>query len=65
MERFFVFAFDFSMAFSLMKRALTFFVLILCMLSYGQAWKPFAEDFDKLLRVLIASEWRERVLKKR
>ena len=37
---FFVFSFDFSTAFSLMKRALTFFVLILCMLSCCQAWKP-------------------------
>jgi len=34
---FFVFSFDFSMAFSLIKRALTFFVLILCMLSCCQA----------------------------
>jgi len=31
---FFDFSFDFSMAFSLIKRALTFFALILCMLSY-------------------------------
>jgi len=62
---FFVFSFDFSMAFSLMKRALTFFVLILCMLSYCQAWKPFAEEFDKLLCALTASKWRARVLKKR
>jgi len=34
---FFDFSFDFSMFFSLIKRALTFFVLILCMLSCCQA----------------------------
>ena len=34
---FFTFSFDFSMAFVLIKRALTFFALILCMLSYYQA----------------------------
>ena len=49
---FFDFSFDFSMAFSLIKRALIYFVLILCMLSYCQAWRPFAEEFDKLLRAL-------------
>jgi len=52
---FFDFSFDFSMAFSLIKRALTFFALILCMLSYYQAWKPYVEEFDKLLRALTAS----------
>jgi len=62
---FFVFSFDFSMAFALIKRALTFFALILCMLSYCQTWKPFAEELDKLLRALTTSEWRERVLKKK
>ena len=34
---FFISSFDFSIAFYLMKRALTFFALILCMLSYSQA----------------------------
>jgi len=62
---FFVFSFDFSMAFSLMNRALTFFVLVLCVLSFYQAWKPFAEEFDKLLRALIAFECQAWVLKKR
>ena len=38
---FFDFSFDFSMAFSLIKRALTFFALIICMLSYRQAWKHY------------------------
>ena len=46
---FFAFSFDFFMAFALIKRDLTFFALILCMLSYIQAWEPFTEEFDKLL----------------
>jgi len=37
---FFVFSFDFAMVFSLIKRALTFFSLILCMLSYCYACDP-------------------------
>jgi len=47
--------FDFSMAFSFIKRALIYFALILCMLSYCQAWRPFVEEFDKLLRALSMS----------
>ena len=35
-------AFDFSIAFALIKRALTFFALILCMLSYCHACEPHA-----------------------
>jgi len=58
---FFTFSFDFSMAFTLIKRALVLFTFILCMLSYYQAWRPFAEQFDKLLRALTASKWRARV----
>jgi len=46
----FHFSFDFSISFALIKRALNFFTLILCMLSYCQAWQPYAEEFDKLLR---------------
>jgi len=34
---FFDFSFDFSIAFALINRAVTFFTLILCMLSYCQA----------------------------
>jgi len=34
------FDFDFSMALALIKKALIFFALILCMLSYSQAWNP-------------------------
>ena len=40
---FFDFSFDFSMAFALIKRELTYFALILCVLSHSQAWKPHAE----------------------
>ena len=53
---FFAFSFDLSLDFALIKRALTFFALILCMLSYGQAWKLFTEEFDKLLLALTASK---------
>jgi len=60
---FFTFCFDFSMAFTLMKRALTFCALILHMLSDCQACKPFAERFDKLPRALTASTLNNRVLK--
>jgi len=59
---FFDLSFDFSMVSTLLKRALAFFALILCMLSYCQAWKPFAEEFDKLLRALTASVLDSRVL---
>ena len=59
---FFYFSFDFSRAFALIKRALIFFALILCMLSYLQAWTPFAEKFDKLLRALTVSALNSRVL---
>jgi len=61
-EYFFQFLFDFSMAFTLIKRALTFFALILCMLSYYKAWKPYTEEFDKILRALTASALNSRVL---
>jgi len=59
---FFDLSFDFSLAFTLIKRALIFLTLILCMLSYCQTWKPFAEEFNKLLCALTTSEWRARVL---
>jgi len=46
------------MAFTFIKRALIYFALILCMLSYYQAWRPFAEEVDKLLRALLMSDLR-------
>ena len=55
--------FDFSMAFDLLKRALIFFSLILCMLSYLHACEPHAVAFDKLLRALTTSNLRSRVVK--
>ena len=61
---FFAFSFDFSMAFSLIKRALIFFVLILCMLSYCHACEAHAVAFDKLLRALTTSALNSQVLKK-
>jgi len=59
----FDFSFDFSMAFDLLKRALIYFVFILCMLSYLQACEPHAVAFDKLLRALTMSSLSSRVLK--
>ena len=55
-DTFFTFLFDFSMAFPLIKGALIFFALILCMLSYCHACEPHAVEFDKLLRALTASD---------
>jgi len=61
----FAFSFDFSIAFALIKRELTLFALIFCMLSYCQAWKSYAEEFDKLLlRALTVFSFNSRVLKK-
>ena len=62
MEHIVCFLFEFSRAFSLIKRALTFFALILCMLSHSQAWEPDAEEFEKLLRALTASALNSGVL---
>jgi len=50
---FFAFSFDFSMALALLKRAITFFVVIIFMLSYCHAWKLYVEEFDRLLRALM------------
>jgi len=58
----FDFSFNFSMAFTLIKRALIFFVMLFPVLSYQQACEPHAEEFDKILRVLTASNLRARVL---
>ena len=55
--------FDYSFDFSLIKRALIFFALILCMLFYYQVWKPYAEEFGKLLRALTMSALDSQVLK--
>jgi len=52
---FFAFSFNFPMAFSLMKRTLIFFTLILYRLSYCHACEPHAATFDKLQRALTAS----------
>jgi len=54
--------FDFSMTFALIKRALTYFTLILCVLSHSQAWKLYSEEFDKLLRALTMSGQKYQVL---
>jgi len=62
-NNFFSFSYDFSMVFIFIKRALIYFVFILCMLSYLQAWKPFAEEFDKLKRALTMSSLSSWVLK--
>jgi len=51
---FFDFSFDFSMVFALLKSALTFFIVIILLLSYSDAYEPYAEEFDKLLRALTA-----------
>ena len=59
----FDFSFDFSMAYSLIKRALIYFILILCMLSYFQACEPHVVAFDKLLHALTTSDLSSRVLK--
>jgi len=42
----FAFSFDFSMAFPVLKSALNFLALILCMLSYCHAYEPYAAAFD-------------------
>ena len=46
---FFDFYFDFSMAFGLLERALTFFIIMIFTLSYSQACEPHDAVFDKLL----------------
>ena len=53
---FLAFYFDFFMAFTLLKRALTFFAVIMFMLFYCNAWKLYIEEFDKLLRSLTMSD---------
>jgi len=42
-------SFDFSMALALLKRALILFLVIIVMLSYSHAYKPYVKEFDKLL----------------
>ena len=63
MNTFFAFSFYFSMAFALLKRALTFFAVIIFMLSYCHACESHAKEFDKLLRTLTASNLVGHVLK--
>jgi len=60
---FFAFSFDFFIGFALVKRALTFFAVIIFMPSYYQAWKLCAEEFDKLLRALTMLDLKGRALK--
>jgi len=52
---FFAFSFDFSIASGLLKRALTFFAMIIFMRSYCHDLKLYVEDFDKLLHALAVS----------
>ena len=63
-NNFFSFSYDFSMVFIFIKRALFYFVYILCMLSYLPACEPHAMAFDKLLRALMMSSLSSRVLKR-
>jgi len=60
---FFDFSFDFTMGFSLLKRAPTFFVMFILMLPYSQAREPHAMVFDELLHTLMAFDLMSRVLK--
>ena len=53
--------FDFSMALTL--RGLILFFVLIFVFSHSEAWKPFAKEFDKLLRALTSSDWISRVLK--
>jgi len=62
-NNFFSFSYDFSMVFIFIKRALIYFVFILCMLSYLRACEPHAMAFDKLLRALTVSDLRIGVMK--
>ena len=55
---FFDFSFDFSMAFTLIKRVLIFFVMLFLVLSQHHACEPHVVEFDKLLRALTASDLR-------
>ena len=59
---FFAFTFDFSMPFGLLNRELTFFIVIILMLSYFHACEPHILVFDKLLRALTTSFVMNRVL---
>ena len=61
-DTFLNFSFDFSMAFAWLMRALTFFTLIIFVLSYYHACEPCAAEFEKLLCALMASTLKERVL---
>jgi len=53
---FFGHAFDFSMRFDKCKRTLTFFAMILLVLSYSHHFEMHAKAHDKLLRALTAFE---------
>ena len=55
---FFGFSFYFYMAFTLIKRALIFFVMLFSVLSYHNACEPHAVEFDKFLHALTMSDLR-------
>jgi len=55
---FFDLPFDFSMAFDLLKKALSFFIVIILMLSYCHACESLVVTFDRLLHALITLIWR-------
>ena len=61
----FDFSFDFSMVIALLKRALTFFSVIIVVLSHCHACEPYAEAFDKLVSAMMASDSKSRVLMQR
>jgi len=55
---FFYFSFHFSMAFALVNLVLTFFVVIIVVLSYSHSCKPHSIKFHKLPRPMMASNSR-------
>jgi len=62
-DTFFDFSFDFAMAFGLLKRALTFFVTFIFILSYSKACEPHAAVFDTVLQALTMYDLISQVLK--
>jgi len=59
---FFDFSFDFSLVFTLLKRALTLFSVFIFVLSHSQVWKPFVEEFDRRLHALTMLAQNSQVL---
>ena len=54
--------FDFAMVIALLKRALTFFSVIIVALSHCHACEPDAKGFDKLLRALTSFDSKSQVM---